>query len=101
MPIGPAARSSLILVCAAALPGAVAAQPAVPTPQPAAPAWSWSLSGTQYWIPNEPDFLLGIGTADLDALHLEGRWQYEDHRSASFFAGWTFSAGKDLHLDIT
>ncbi len=82
--------SAAALMLAAA---AVAAQ------EPA--SWSWSLSGSQYWLPHEPDFLLGIGTADRGALHLEARWQYEDLRSVSVFAGRKFGFGEDLHLDVT
>jgi hypothetical protein len=66
-----------------------------------APSWSWSLTGTQYWLPNEPDFLLGIGIAKHGSLHLETRWQYEDLRSLSAFAGWTFFAGDAVHVEAT
>jgi hypothetical protein len=64
-------------------------------------AWSWSLSGTQYWLPHDPDFLLGVGTADRGALHLEARWQYEDLQSLSLLVGRRFGFGEDVHLDVT
>ena len=66
-----------------------------------APSWSFSLTGTQYWLPHEPDFLLGIFTAGNGSLHSEVRWQYEDLRSLSAFAGWTFATGEVVHLEVT
>ncbi len=98
--MSPMAR--LAAACAAALllvpRDAGAADPAV---GPEAPSWSWSASAYQYWLPGDSDFLVGIATADHGALHLEARWQYEDLRSASAFAGWTFEAGEELHLEVT
>src|SRR4051794_8871707 len=90
-------RASLVLAAASLVATAALAQ------EPAPPTWSWSLTGSQYWLPHEPDFLLGVATADRDALHLEARWQYEDLRSVSLFAGrrFGFPLGEELHLDVT
>jgi hypothetical protein len=68
---------------------------------PEAPSWSWSAAAYQYWLPKDSDFLLGIATADHGGLHLEARWNYEDLRSASLFAGWTFEAGEALRVAAT
>ena len=89
-------RTALLTVAVFLGAGAVAAEE-----KAEAPSWSWSLSGTQYWLPNEPDFLLGVGIAKRDRLHLETRWQYEDLRSLSVFAGYTFSAGETVHVEAT
>jgi hypothetical protein len=93
-----AAACAAALLLAAAEAGA--AEPAA-GPGPEAPSWSWSASAYQYWLPADSDYLLGIATADHGALHLEARWQYEDLRSASVFAGWTFEAGEALRLEVT
>ena len=90
--------------CAAALllaPVQAGAADPAPGTGPEAPSWSWSASAYQYWLPGDSDFLVGIATADHGGLHLEARWQYEDLRSASVFAGWTFEAGEELHLEVT
>ena len=78
-----------------------AAEPAPPGPAPEAPSWSWSAAAYQYWLPAEPDFLLGIATANRGGLHLEARWNYEDLRSASLWAGWNLETGEALHLRLT
>jgi hypothetical protein len=38
---------------------------------------------------------------DRGPLHLEGRYNYEDLKTASLFAGWTFSTGGSLTVDLT
>ncbi len=80
---------------------AAAAGPPPAAPAPEAPSWSWSVAAFQYFLPRDPDFLLGIATADHGGLHLEGRWNYEDLRTGSLWAGWTFEAGEALKLRIT
>ena len=75
----------------------LAAEPAGPPSS----SWSWSLSAIQYWLPNDPDFLLGVGAADHGPIHLEARWQYEDLRTVSAFAGWKLVAGENLRLEAT
>jgi hypothetical protein len=93
----PAACAAALLLTAAEADAAV---PAAGGPGPEVPSWSWSASAYQYWLPGDSDFLVGIATADRGGLHLEARWQYEDLRSASIFAGWTFEAGEALHLEV-
>ncbi len=94
---------SLALAACAAIPvvGTRPARAAAPEPPAGAQSWSWSAAAYQYWLPKEPDFLLAIATADRGPLHLEARWQYENLRSVSAFAGWTFSAGEELALEAT
>ncbi len=95
----------LAAACAAGLlpwpaePGAADAPPAAPAAE--APSWSWSAAAYQYWLPADSDFLVAIATADRGGLHLEARWNYEDLRSASLWAGWNVETGEALRLRIT
>ncbi len=40
-------------------------------------------------------------TADHGPLHLEARYQWEDWRTASLWAGYNFGFGDALHVDLT
>lgn len=80
---------------------AAAADPVTAGPAPEAPSWSWSAAAYQYFLPRDPDFLLGIGVADRGGLHLEARWNYEDLRTASLWAGWNLETGEALHFRAT
>lgn len=40
-------------------------------------------------------------TADHGKLHLEARYQWEDWRTASLWAGYNFGFGEALHVDLT
>lgn len=40
-------------------------------------------------------------TADRGSLHLEARYQWEDWRTASVWAGYNFGFGGALHVDLT
>jgi hypothetical protein len=46
------------------------------------------------------DFVVPIASMDRGALHLEGRWQYEDFQTFSAWAGWRFATGTSLFLDV-
>jgi hypothetical protein len=63
--------------------------------------WSASATAYQYLLPDDADFLLPLVTADRGALHLEGRYNYEEHQTASLWAGWTFSLERGFTLDLT
>ncbi len=63
--------------------------------------WNASLTGMAYLVPDEPSFLLFIGTADRARLHLEARYNYEDLYTASAFGGPTFEFGGKLHVVLT
>lgn len=98
------ATARLTAIAAAALLQAAwvaAAEPAPAAPAPEAPAWSFSASAWQYVLPRDPDFLLGIAAADRGGLHLEARWNYEDRRTASLWAGWSFETGEAPTLRVT
>jgi hypothetical protein len=66
-----------------------------------APQWNFSVAGNAYLFPGEGDFVLGIATADRGTLHLEARYNYEDQDTGSLWAGWNWSTGEKVELEIT
>lgn len=99
MRAGPAA---LLLI--ATLAWAVAAVPLeAGAPAAGAPAprcWSADLSAFLY-LPEDGEFLMPILSVDRRALHLEGRFQYEDRRTVSAWVGWNLTTGTRLRLEVT
>jgi hypothetical protein len=65
------------------------------------PPWSFSVAGYYYVIPDDDDFMYGVGTADRGSLHLEGRYNYEGPKTGSLFAGWKISAGETFTIEVT
>jgi hypothetical protein len=65
------------------------------------PVWEFSLAGYYYSFPYDKDLLVVVGWAQHGALHLEGRYNYEDRKTGSLFAGWTFSTGEALTASLT
>jgi hypothetical protein len=63
--------------------------------------WEYSMSGFYYALPTDDDVLMAVGRADRGSLHLEVRYNYEDLKTASAFAGWTLSAGESFTIDLT
>lgn len=89
-----ACQNRFVLALALVFPPANAAA------QSDAPA-SWSGSAEAYiYLMQDDDFAVPIASADRGELHLEGRYQYEDFRTFSVWAGWRFEAGTSLHLDV-
>lgn len=73
---------------------------------PAAPdaaknPWAYSLTVDGYVIPHGQSYADPVFTADRNWLHLETRYNYENLRTGSLWAGYNFSAGKNLVLDVT
>jgi hypothetical protein len=64
------------------------------------PAWSTSLELYAFDPPEEDAYLSPVIRIDRGAWHFEGRYQYEDLDTASFFAGRTFSWGEGITLDL-
>lgn len=62
-------------------------------------AWDLSTELYFYYLPNDDFFLLPIFYADHDRLHLEARYNYEDLRTLSLFAGWSFGYGEAVQLE--
>jgi len=81
-------------------------QPAA-KPEPAAPGeelrkeWEYSLTVYAYRIRDDRDYLQPTFTADRDWLHLEARYNYEDHDTGSAWVGYNFSIGDKLKLEAT
>ena len=64
------------------------------------PAWELRAALLGYSLPDEADYLQPVVAVDRGRLHLEGRYQYEDRESASFFVGWTLGAGEEVELEL-
>jgi len=64
------------------------------------PAWSLRAVAAAYVLPLEDDYLQPTMTADRGALHLEGRYNYEDRESVSGFVGWNHSTAGKLSLAL-
>jgi len=71
-----------------------------PAEAPAAPSWSGEIDANVYLHVEDGDFVMPVVRADRGSLHLEGRYQYEDRRSFSAWAGWTFEAGTTVRLEV-
>ncbi len=71
------------------------------SPDAAQNPWAYSITLDGYIIPNETGYANPTFTADHNWLHLEARYNYENLRTGSLWAGYNFSAGKTLVLNIT
>jgi len=74
-----------------------------PTPSPSATPEPWDISLTLYgYLPSDEDGYANPDvTADHGRLHLEARYNYEDVRTGSLWAGYNFHAGSKLALTVT
>jgi hypothetical protein len=77
--------------------------PGKPAPPKSAPAnpWAFNLSVSGYIVPQGQSYVSPTLTADRDTLHLEARYNYEEQRTGSVWAGYNFSVGKKVTLDLT
>ncbi|HTS22668.1 MAG TPA: hypothetical protein VMN79_12765 [Casimicrobiaceae bacterium] len=66
-----------------------------------APKISGSVTGYYYAMREESDFGVGVASINRDALHLEGRYNYEARDSGSLFVGWNFSGGDRVSFQLT
>ncbi|MGH9322623.1 MAG: hypothetical protein ACRD3V_22395 [Vicinamibacteria bacterium] len=60
--------------------------------------WSFAFSGFVFDPPDESSYFSPIFYADRGALHLEGRFNYEDRETASVFVGRNFELGENVTL---
>ena len=74
---------------------------APPAPPPAQQPWAYSLTTDGYIAPKGQSYVSPVLTADHNWLHLEARYNYEDQRTGSLWAGYNFSAGKKLQFAVT
>jgi hypothetical protein len=88
------------------------AQTQAPTkPQPHSPVlaptatgsepWEYSLTVDGYIISGEDGYAQPTFTADHKWLHLEARYNYENFRTGSLWAGYNFSWGKTWQFAVT
>jgi hypothetical protein len=63
--------------------------------------WQYSASLSYYDMPNSQDYWNPVVTADQGRVHLEGRYNYLNYDSGSFWAGANFSTGKKWRFDAT
>jgi len=74
--------------------------PVAKSSPPPAPEWTGRASASLYFLPHDTDYVLFTGAADRGPLHLEGRYNYEDRRTLSLWAGWNWSTGDELKLTL-
>ena len=67
----------------------------------AANPWSFSVLTSGYLVPNDQSYASPVFTADREWLHLEARYNYEYQKTASLWAGYNFSAGDKIVLEVT
>jgi len=92
----------LVLACLSGGSAALAqSAPGAGAPNASVEDRSWSGDLTTYlYLQDEGDFVLPILSGDRGALHLEGRYQYEDLDTFSAWGGWSFRAGERLQLEV-
>jgi len=88
------------------LAGQVFAQatPETPTdnsPDSSAQEWSFSVAAFGYLVPDDQSYGSPTLTADHQWLHLEARYNYEDQQTGSLWAGYNFSVGHRVTLEVT
>jgi hypothetical protein len=91
-----------LVLCSAALTASAQTPQSPPDASaPSAPTWSARASVATYILPDDDNYVQPTVTADGDALHLEGRYNYEDRHSFSGFVGWNLEAGSKVKLEVT
>ena len=60
---------------------------------PAPEAWAFYASASAYFVEDEPDYVQPTISADRGLLHLEARYNYEDHDTGSAWIGCNLAAG--------
>ncbi len=63
-------------------------------------AWSFSVSASAYFVPDDSDYVQPTFTADRGWLHLEARYNYESLETGSAWIGYNFS-GETLAWELT
>jgi hypothetical protein len=63
--------------------------------------WSFSLATSGYLVPHDQSYVSPTFTADHRWLHLEARYNYEYQKTGSIWAGYNFSVGNNLTLEVT
>lgn len=61
--------------------------------------WNFGAEANVYLIQNE-SFIIPVIRADNNKLHLEARYNYEDFRTVSVWAGYNITGGKKIEYTI-
>jgi hypothetical protein len=72
-----------------ATPGGASIKTATVSAQP----WEYNLTVDGYIVPDGTSYMNPVFTADHNWLHLEARYNYEDLRTGSLWAGYNFGRG--------
>lgn len=80
---------------------AQSARAPLPRANPDDDHWSFVASGYGSIAPDDQSYFTPMFTADHRWLHLEARYNYEDSRTASLWAGYNLRAGKRLILEVS
>lgn len=88
----------LALLAWSCVAGAARAQP--PADRAGAAAWTAEAVVSLYLIEDDDPLVMPVVSFDRGALHVEGRYQYEDRDTISVWAGWTFEVGRAVHLTM-
>ena len=63
--------------------------------------WSFTLAAFGYLVPDDQSYGSPTFTADHQWLHLEARYNYENQQTGSLWAGYNFSVGHRVTLEVT
>ena len=101
-------RAGLIasVICVLASPAYGQTPPAPPKPitdigAAESKTWSFFASAYTFVVPDAPDYVQPVFTADRERLHLEARYNYEAQRTGSLWIGYQFSGGHAVEWELT
>jgi hypothetical protein len=63
--------------------------------------WSFALAVYGYLVPDEQSYFSPTFSADRKRLHLEARYNYENLRTGSLWAGYNLSVGDVVVVEVT
>lgn len=93
---------TLLTACLAVCVAAAAQAPATPaSSQPPANNWEYSFTFDAFFVPDDVNYGNPVFSADHKWLHLEARYNYENLHTGSLWAGYNFTWGKSVVLDVT
>lgn len=70
-------------------------------PAACAQPWEYSAVADGYIVPDEGSYVSPIFYADRNRLHLEARYNYEELRTGSLWAGYNFRFGRRVEVQLT
>ena len=88
-----AVLAALLCMSGALLGQATGGRAHVKNPSEAEEQWEYNLTVDGYVIPDGTSYVDPVFTADRNWVHLEARYNYENLRTGSLWAGYNFSRG--------